>query len=65
MNAVVLRNHRAAIPKIVEEVGTSIFSAHFIVNENLTMRRIAEKFVQKLLTLEQKQIRVEVSQVVA
>ena len=46
----------------MEEVGISTFSAHSIVVEDLAMKRVTAKFVPKLLTAEQKQLRVEVSQ---
>ena len=43
-------------------LGGSTFSAHSIVTEDLAMKRVSAKFVPKLLTAEQKQLRVEVSQ---
>ncbi|XP_037567473.1 protein GVQW3-like [Dermacentor silvarum] len=62
VNAVVIRDYRVTIREIVEEVGVSTFSAHSIMTEYLSMRRVAAKFVPKLLTVEQNQLRVEVSQ---
>ncbi|XP_076042215.1 histone-lysine N-methyltransferase SETMAR-like [Oratosquilla oratoria] len=62
VNAVVMRDRRVTIREIAEEVGISTFSAHSIVTEDLAMKRVAAKFVPKLLTAEQKQLRVEVSQ---
>ena len=62
VNAVVMRDRRLTIREIAEEVGLSTFSAHSIVTEDLAMKRVSAKFVPKLLTAEQKQLRVEVSQ---
>ena len=62
VNAVVMRNLRLTIREIAEDVGLSTFSAHSIVTEDLAMKRVSAKFVPKLLTAEQKELRVEVSQ---
>ncbi|XP_049522073.1 protein GVQW3-like [Dermacentor silvarum] len=62
VNAVVMRDLRVTIREIAEEVGISTFSAHSIMTEDLAMKRVAAKFVPKLLTVEQKQLCVEVSQ---
>ncbi|XP_013788617.2 uncharacterized protein LOC106472507 [Limulus polyphemus] len=52
----VMRDRCVTIREIAEEVGISTFSAHS------AMKRVAAKFVPKLLTAEQKELRVEVSQ---
>ena len=44
----------------MEEVDISTFSAHSILTEDFAMKRVAAKCVPKLLTAEQKQLRVEV-----
>jgi histone-lysine N-methyltransferase SETMAR len=62
VNAVVMRDHRFSIREIAEELGLSTFSVHCIVTEDLAMKIVSSKFVPKLLTAEQKQLRVEVSQ---
>ncbi|XP_037570474.2 uncharacterized protein LOC119452325 [Dermacentor silvarum] len=62
VNAVVMRDRRVTIREIAEEVGITTFSAHPIMVEDLAMKIVAAKFMPKLLTLEQKQLRVEVSQ---
>ncbi|XP_076056524.1 protein GVQW3-like isoform X1 [Oratosquilla oratoria] len=49
VNAVVMRDRRVTIREIAEEVGISTFSAHSIVTEDLAMKRVAAKFVPKLL----------------
>ncbi|XP_072144691.1 protein GVQW3-like [Dermacentor andersoni] len=62
VNAEVMRDRRVTIQEIAEEVGISTFSAHSIMTEYLAMKRVAPKFVPKLLTMEQEQLHVEVSQ---
>ncbi|XP_065282769.1 protein GVQW3-like [Dermacentor albipictus] len=59
-NAVVMRDRRVTNREIAEEVGISTFSAHSIMTEDLAMKRVAAKFMPKLLMVEQ--LRVEVSQ---
>lgn len=51
-----MRDRRATILEIAKEVGISTFSAHFIMSEDLSMRRVAAKFELKLLTVEQNQL---------
>jgi len=43
-------------------VGISTGSIHSILTDDLAMRRVSVKFVPKLLTMEQKQLCLEVSQ---
>ncbi|XP_049267279.1 protein GVQW3-like [Rhipicephalus sanguineus] len=62
VNAVVMRDRRVTIREIAEEVGISTFSADSVMTEDLAMKRVPAKFVPELLTVEQKQLRVEVSQ---
>ncbi|XP_049273386.1 protein GVQW3-like [Rhipicephalus sanguineus] len=62
VNAVVMRERRVTIREIAEVVGISTLSAHSIMTEDLAIKRVAAKFLPKLLTVEQKQLRVEVSQ---
>ncbi|XP_076056351.1 protein GVQW3-like [Oratosquilla oratoria] len=62
VKAVVMRDRCVTIREIAGDVGISTFSAHSIVTEDLAMKRVAAKLVPKLLTSEQKQLRVEVSQ---
>ncbi|KAK8772566.1 hypothetical protein V5799_024191 [Amblyomma americanum] len=62
VNDVVMRDHRVTIQEIAEKVGISTFSAHSIITEDLAMKTVAAKFVLKLLTVQQKQLRVELSQ---
>ncbi|XP_077496550.1 histone-lysine N-methyltransferase SETMAR-like [Amblyomma americanum] len=62
VNAVVTRDRRVTIREIVDQVGIGTFSARSIITKDLAMKRVAAKFVPKLLTMEQKQLRVKVSQ---
>ncbi|GFU12606.1 HTH_48 domain-containing protein [Nephila pilipes] len=48
--------------EIAEEVGVSKDSAHAILREVLNMNRVAAKFVPKLLSPEQKDLRFDVAQ---
>ncbi|XP_054744503.1 histone-lysine N-methyltransferase SETMAR-like [Anastrepha obliqua] len=59
---VVIRDRRVTNREIAEEVDINTFAAHSDVTEDLAMKRVAAKFVPKLLTAEQKERRVEVSQ---
>ncbi|XP_076058551.1 protein GVQW3-like [Oratosquilla oratoria] len=52
VNAVMMRDRRVTIQEIAEEMGISTFSAHSIVTEDLAMKKVAAKFVPKLLTAE-------------
>ncbi|XP_050028453.1 protein GVQW3-like [Dermacentor andersoni] len=62
VNAVLMRDRRVTIREIAEKVGISPVSAHSIMTEDSAMKRVAAKFVPTLLTVEQKQLRVEVSE---
>lgn len=48
--------------EVVDEVGISVGSTDSIINEDLGIHRVAAKFVPKLLSLEQRQLHVEVYQ---
>nr|XP_037275469.1 uncharacterized protein LOC119168168 [Rhipicephalus microplus] len=56
VNAVVIRDRCVTIRKIAEEVGINTFSAHFLMIDDFPMKRVAKKFVPKLLMVEQKQL---------
>jgi len=53
---------RHVIWELVEEVGISTGSVHFILTDDLALWRVSVKFVPKLLTMEQKQLCLEVLQ---
>lgn len=55
-------DRRLTLREIAEEVVISKDSAHEILRADLNMRRVAAKFVPKLLSAEQKELRVEVAQ---
>ena len=59
----VIRSNRClTVREVAEEVSISKTVCHEILTENLGMHRIAAKFVPRLLTDDQKQNRVDVSQ---
>ena len=62
MLAVFRQNRRLTVREVAEEVGICKSSCHLILTEKLKMRRVAAKFVPRLLTDAQKQNRVTVSQ---
>lgn len=47
-----MRDCRVTIREIAEEVSITTFSAQSIMTEDLAMRRVAAKFMLKLLTVE-------------
>ncbi|XP_071040004.1 protein GVQW3-like [Parasteatoda tepidariorum] len=55
-------NRRLTVWEIAEEVGVSRDSAQAILREDLNMNRVAAKFIPKLLSLEQKDLRFDVAQ---
>jgi hypothetical protein len=57
-----MQDRCVTVRELVEEVGISTDSVHSILTDDLAMRRVSAKFVLKLLTMEQKQFRLEVSQ---
>jgi len=62
VRAVIRGNRRLTVREVADEVGISIGSCHQIFNEKLQMRRVSAKFAPCLLTDDQKQNRVEISQ---
>ena len=56
------RGNRLTVREVADEVGISIGSGHQIFTEKLQMRRISAEFVLHLLTDDQKENRVEISQ---
>jgi histone-lysine N-methyltransferase SETMAR len=49
------------VRELTDEVGVSIGSVHTILTADLGLRRVSAKFVPKLLTVEQKQLRLEIA----
>ena len=62
MKKMVMNDRRIIIREVADEVGISIGSCHEIFSNVLGMKRVAAKFVPKLLNFEQKQRRMEVAQ---
>ena len=60
--AVIRGNRRLHVREVANEVGISIGSCHQILTEKLHMRPISAEFVPRLLTDDQKENRVEISQ---
>ena len=60
--AVICGNHRLTVREVANEVGISIGSCHKILTEKLQMHHVSAKFVPRLLTDDQKENRVEISQ---
>ncbi|GFT52137.1 HTH_48 domain-containing protein [Nephila pilipes] len=58
----VMADRRLTVREIEEEVGVNKDSAHVILREDLNMNRVAAKFVPKLLSPEQKDLRFDVEQ---
>jgi transposase len=62
VRSVIRENHRLIVREVSEEVGVCKSSCHTILTEKLKMHHVAAKFVPRLLTEEQKQNHVTVSQ---
>jgi len=62
VRTLLMQDRRITIRELADEAGVSIGSVHSIVTEDLGLRRISAKFVPKLLTIEQKQLRLEIAQ---
>jgi len=62
VRAVICGNRRLTVREVADKVGISIESCHHIFTEKLPMRRISAKFVPHLLTDDQKENLVEISQ---
>ncbi|CAB3260001.1 unnamed protein product [Arctia plantaginis] len=58
----VMNDRRITIREVADDVGISVGSCHEIFSDVLGMKRVAAKFVPKLLNFEQKQRRMEVAQ---
>ena len=58
----ILGNRRLTVQEVADEVGISIGSCHQICTEKLQMHRVSAKFVPRLLTDDQKENCVEISQ---
>ena len=57
-----MQDRRVTVRDLAEDVGISTGSVNSILTDHLAMRRVSVKFVPKLLTIEQKQPHLEVTQ---
>ena len=62
VHAVIHGNRRLTIREVADKVGINIGSCHQIFTERLQLRHVSAKFVPRLLTDDQKENRVEISQ---
>ena len=62
MKTLIMANRRLTVREIGDELGISKDSAHAILTQDLSMRRVSEKFVPRLLSEEQKQVRLDIVQ---
>ena len=58
----IMQDRRLTVRELADEVGVSIGSVHTILTADLGLIRVSTKFVPKLLTMEQKQLRLEIAQ---
>jgi hypothetical protein len=61
VHSLILEDRHLTIREIADEVGISTGYAHSIITEDLHMCRVVAKFVSKLLSQEQQQLRLEVA----
>ena len=62
VRAVICGNRRLTVREVADKVGISIGSCHQVFTEKLQMHPVSAKFVPRLLTDDQKENRVEISQ---
>ena len=62
VRTLVMQDHCVTVQELAEEVGISTGSVHSILTRDLAMQTESVKFVPKLLTMQQKQLHLEVSQ---
>jgi len=62
VHAAIRGNRRLTIREVADEVGISIGSCHQTFTEKLQMGRVCAKFVPRLLTDDQNENRIEISQ---
>jgi len=57
-----MQDGRITVRELADEVGVSIGPVHTILTADLGLRKVSAKFVSKLLTMEQKHLRLENAQ---
>ena len=61
IHKMVLDNRQIKVPELADIVGISKSAVHRILTKNLDMRKLYARWVPRLLTIEQKQLRKAVS----
>ena len=62
IRGVIRGNRLLTVLEVADDVGISIGSFHYIFTEKIQMRRFSAKFMPRLLTDDQKENRIEISQ---
>jgi len=62
VQTLLMQDRRVTVRELADEAGVSIGSVHAILNADLGLRRVFTKFMLKLLTMEQKQLCLEIAQ---
>ena len=62
VQTLVMQDRHITVRELADEVGVSTGSVHTILTVDLGLRTVSPKFVPKLLTMEQKQLRLEIAQ---
>jgi len=62
VQTLVMQDRHITVRELADEVGVSTGSVHTILTVDLGLRTVSPKFVPKLLTMEQKQLRLEITQ---
>ena len=62
VRTVIRKDHRLTVREIGEELGIIVDSCHEILPENLNMHSISEKFLPRLLSDDQKENSINISQ---
>jgi len=57
-----MQDRLITVRELADEVGVNIGSVHTILTADLGLRSVSAKFMLKLLTMEQKQLRLEIAQ---
>jgi transposase len=62
VRSLTMEDRQLTVRETANDIGISDGSAHEILTDDLGMRRVAAKFVPKLLSCEQKELRLDVAQ---
>jgi histone-lysine N-methyltransferase SETMAR len=61
VRTLVMQDRRITVRELAIEVEVSTESVHSILAEDLSLKRVSSKFVPRLLTMEQKQLHLEIA----